>query len=51
VLATPPTEAAGIDWVTLTQVEQYGVERLLGELAADLQAESSDASPTSTCRK
>jgi RNA-directed DNA polymerase len=32
--------AAGIDRITITQVEQYGIERLLGELAADLQAES-----------
>jgi hypothetical protein len=32
--------AAGIDRITLTQVEQYGIERLLDELAADLQAES-----------
>jgi group II intron reverse transcriptase/maturase len=32
--------AAGIDRVTLTAVEQYGVERLLDELAADLKAGS-----------
>src|SRR5947209_18566926 len=29
--------AAGIDRVTLAAVEQYGVERLLDELAADLK--------------
>jgi hypothetical protein len=29
--------AAGIDRVTLTAVEQYGIERLLDELAADLK--------------
>jgi RNA-directed DNA polymerase len=29
--------AAGIDRVTLAQVEQYGVDRLLDELAADLE--------------
>jgi RNA-directed DNA polymerase len=32
--------AAGIDRVTLAQVERYGIERLLDELAADLKAES-----------
>ena len=32
--------AAGIDRITLRQVEQYGIARLLDELAADLQAES-----------
>jgi RNA-directed DNA polymerase len=32
--------AAGIDRITLAQVEQYGIERLLEELAADLQDES-----------
>src|SRR5205823_10361327 len=32
--------AAGIDRVTLAAVEQYGVERLLDELAADLKAGS-----------
>jgi RNA-directed DNA polymerase len=32
--------AAGIDRVTLTAVEQYGVDRLLDELAADLKAGS-----------
>jgi RNA-directed DNA polymerase len=32
--------AAGIDRVTLAQVERYGIERLLDELAADLRAES-----------
>jgi RNA-directed DNA polymerase len=32
--------AAGIDRVTLAAVEQYGVDRLLGELAADLKAGS-----------
>jgi RNA-directed DNA polymerase len=32
--------AAGIDRVTLAAVEQYGVSRLLDELAADLKAES-----------
>ena len=31
--------AAGIDRITLSQVEQYGIDRLLDELAADLQAE------------
>src|SRR5262245_38060535 len=31
--------AAGIDRITLAQVERYGSERLLDELAADLQAE------------
>ena len=30
--------AAGIDGITLADVEQYGVERLLDELAADLRA-------------
>jgi RNA-directed DNA polymerase len=29
--------AAGVDRVTLVEVEQYGVERMLGELAADLR--------------
>src|SRR6476660_4432924 len=29
--------AAGIDRVTLAAVEQYGIDRLLGELAADLK--------------
>jgi RNA-directed DNA polymerase len=32
--------AAGIDRITIAQVERYGIERLLDELAADLQAES-----------
>ena len=32
--------AAGIDRVTLAAVEQYGVDRLLDELAADLKAGS-----------
>jgi group II intron reverse transcriptase/maturase len=32
--------AAGIDRITLSQVERYGIDRLLDELAADLQAES-----------
>ena len=32
--------AAGIDRITLAQVERYGTERLLDELAADLQGES-----------
>lgn len=32
--------AAGIDRITLSQVERYGIERLLDELAADLQGES-----------
>lgn len=32
--------AAGVDRVTLAAVEQYGVDRLLGELAADLKAGS-----------
>jgi hypothetical protein len=32
--------AAGIDRITLGQVEQYGVDRLLDELAADLRAGS-----------
>jgi RNA-directed DNA polymerase len=31
--------AAGVDRITLAQVERYGIERLLDELAADLQAE------------
>jgi RNA-directed DNA polymerase len=31
--------AAGIDRITLSQVERYGIDRLLDELAADLQAE------------
>jgi hypothetical protein len=31
--------AAGIDRITLAQVEQHGIERLLDKLAADLQAE------------
>ena len=31
--------AAGIDRITLTDVEQYGPDRLLAELAADLRAE------------
>src|SRR6266498_3049205 len=31
--------AAGIDRITLAQVEQHGIERLLDELAADLRAE------------
>src|SRR6266498_1280161 len=31
--------AAGIDRVTLAQVERYGIDRLLDGLAADLQAE------------
>ena len=30
--------AAGIDQITLKQVEEYGVARLLGELAVDLRA-------------
>ena len=30
--------AAGVDWVTLAAVEAYGVERMLGELQADLRA-------------
>jgi RNA-directed DNA polymerase len=29
--------AAGIDWITITEVERYGVARLLDELAADLR--------------
>src|SRR6266545_2631543 len=32
--------AAGIDRITLAQVERYGTDRLLDELAADLQGES-----------
>ncbi|MCA1701077.1 MAG: hypothetical protein LC790_20135 [Actinobacteria bacterium] len=32
--------AAGIDRVTLAQVERYGIDRLLDELAADIRAES-----------
>jgi RNA-directed DNA polymerase len=32
--------AAGIDRITLMQVERYGIERLLDELVADLQAGS-----------
>ncbi len=32
--------AAGIDGVTLAEVERYGVERLLDELAAELKAGS-----------
>jgi RNA-directed DNA polymerase len=32
--------AAGIDRVTLTAVEQYGVSRLLDELAADLKEQT-----------
>lgn len=32
--------ASGIDCVTLSAVEQYGVSRLLDELAADLQAQT-----------
>ena len=30
--------AAGVDGVTLAAVEEYGVHRMLGELAADLRA-------------
>lgn len=30
--------AAGIDWITLAEIEQYGVSRLLDELASDLKA-------------
>ena len=32
--------AAGIDRITLAEVERYGVDRLLDELAAELRAES-----------
>ncbi len=37
--------AAGIDRITLAQVEQHGIERLLDELAADLRAERYRALP------
>lgn len=30
--------AAGIDWITITDVEEYGVTRLLDELGTDLKA-------------
>jgi RNA-directed DNA polymerase len=30
--------AAGIDRITMAQIEQHGVDRLLDELAADLRA-------------
>src|SRR6266496_416096 len=36
--------AAGIDRTTLADVERYGVDRLLDELAADLRAGSSHGS-------
>jgi RNA-directed DNA polymerase len=32
--------ASGIDQTTIADVEEYGVSRLLDELAADLRAES-----------
>ena len=38
--------AAGIDRTTLAEVEQYGVSRLLDELAADLKDGSYRALPT-----
>ena len=38
--------AAGIDRVTLAQVERYGIDRLLDELAADVRAESYRPLPT-----
>ena len=33
----PSTGAPGIDKVTLAAVEEYGIDRLLGELAAELE--------------
>ena len=38
--------AAGIDGVTLAEVERYGVERLLDELAAELKEESYRVKPS-----
>jgi hypothetical protein len=41
--------AAGIDRITLADVEEYGIGRLLGELAADLKARRYRPLPARGC--